>query len=171
MFRLTIRYDYGELEVHLHSVTIISFGQPCVANEITELTFMFLEPLWLSQIQISPDLFSVRKHLQYKMFKYFDMFTLSKTGCVCVQKCVLTILHRNCLPTRGADNGLIKGKAVLSAPLASLVFIHMPCCLLTKVFEAYVVTFLSWTPIFEWYITRLEDKEDIKKTFKMTRLD
>ena len=48
---------------------------------------------------------------------------------------------------------------MLSAPLASLVFIHMPCCLLTKVFEAYVVTFLSWTPIFEWYITRLVDKE------------
>ena len=75
-----------------------------------------------------------------------------------MDKCVPTILHRS-LPTCGADHGLIKGKAVLSAPLASLVFIHMPCCPLTKVFATYVVTFLSWTPIFEWYITRLVDKE------------
>jgi hypothetical protein len=101
------------------------------------------------------------------MLEYFYMFTLNKSGCVClgcrVQIGVLTILNQNCLPTHGPDIGLIKGKAVRSAPLASLVFIHMPCCQLTKVFETYVGTFLNWIPIFEWYIIRLVDKERHQK--------
>lgn len=57
-------------------------------NEVTELTFMFLGPLWLSQTQISADLFSVKKHLHFKMLEYFYMFTLNKSGCVCLGCCV-----------------------------------------------------------------------------------